>query len=332
MVVNNPNNWHWVDKNCIDWAKTYFAEKLVGLSAAAGEKTVKVSAVSSLEGDVEVCQRKGKVISLFDLRIILNIDGVCAPGKDFKGSVTVPELAYDTDEDDIQFDVSIYNEDADSEHMRLVAKKELVPQLRAVLAQFGADLIRAHGLDIQLESEKVSSKLTKENQMTKENQPHGATPAPAKPAAAKKPEQPAHAPRYNTLTLHLEPTFNTTAEQLYVTLLDKQRVDAWTRSSAQIEAFPPKEGSAFQLFGGSVTGSFVKLVPNEQIVQKWRLENWRAGHYAELDIQLKQGAGETTMVVKWTGVPIGEEDRVRGNFEDYYVRSIKLTFGFGAVL
>lgn len=38
------------------------------------------------------------------------------------------------------------------------------------------------------------------------------------------------------------------------------------------------------------------------------------------------------LVVKWSGIPVGEEDRVRGNFEDYYIRSIKITFGFGAVL
>lgn len=73
-------------------------------------------------------------------------------------------------------------------------------------------------------------------------------------------------------------------------------------------------------------------MPNERITQLWRLLDWKDGHYAQLDIQLKQGSGETKMVVKWTGIPIGEEDRVRNNFEDYYVRSIKITFGFGAVL
>lgn len=333
MVVNNPNNWHWVDKNCIDWLKAYFNEKVVGLDAAAADgRSVKVASVSSLEGDVEVCQRKGKVISIFDLRLVLNIEGVAAPEKTFNGSVTIPELAYDTEADEIQFDVSIYNKDAASEEMRLFTKKQLVPKLRDVLLAFGKDLITTHGSDIQLDSEKVSSKYTKENQLQGETAKKPAAAAAAAPVAKPAQTLASNVPRYNTSTLHLEPTFNTTAEQLYITLLDQQRVSAWTRSAVQMEAFPPAEGSQFSLFGGSISGTFVKLVPNEQIVQKWRLDNWKDGHYATLDIQLKQGAGETTMVVKWTGVPIGEEDRVRGNFEDYYVRSIKLTFGFGAVL
>lgn len=339
MVVNNPNNWHWVDKNCIDWARNYFNEKLVGtLYATDDGRSVEVTAVSSLEGDVEVCQRKGKVISLFDLRIILNIAGISAADKEFKGSVTVPELAYDTEEDEIQFDISVYNEDSDSEKMRFVTKKELIPALRKKLLVFGADLIRSHASDIQLESNLVNSKLTKENQTERGTGSLTEAPQKAAPVTApsssptNKPSTTASSsniPKYNTATLHLEPTFNVTAEQLYITLLDEQRVSAWTRSQAQIEA---REGSDFKLFGGSISGQIKKLVQNERIIQSWRLEDWKSGHYAELDIQLKQGAGETTMVVKWSGIPIGEEERVRGNFEDYYVRSIKITFGFGAVL
>lgn len=341
MVVNNPNNWHWVDKNCIDWAKNYFQEKIVGTKADGNDGTfVRVGAVSSLEGDCEVCQRKGKVISLFDLRLILNIEGVSVadPEKTFKGSITVPELAYDTEPEEIQFDISIYNEDNDLEKMRLLSKKELVPQLREKLQAFGPDLISINSADIQLESDKVNSKFTKENQQQGSTAPKKQVSA-TSPAVPSKPvektsgsESQSHVPKYNTSTLHLEPTFNTTAEQLYVTLLDKERISAWARSAPLMESFPPKEGSEFKFFGGSITGKFTKLIPNEQIVQLWRLEDWKAGHFAQLDISLKQGAGETTMVVKWSGIPIGEEDRVKGNFEEYYVRSIKITFGFGAVL
>lgn len=347
MVVNNPNNWHWVDKNCIDWSKTYFHEKLVGLSAQETNVSVSVSTVSSVEGDVEVCQRKGKVISLFDLRIIAAIEGT-ANDKSFKGSITIPELAYDTEEDEIQFDVSVYNEDLDTEKGRLLAKKELVPQLRKILLKFGHDLIATNSSDIQLDSDKVSSVFTKANQASSSTggtgEPKRAAESEKKAAAptgnvAKSPSTSASpstsgtsVPRYNTSTLHLEPVFNTTAEQLYITLLDSNRISAWSRSSPQMELFPPKENSEFRLFGGSISGKFTKLVPNEHITQLWRLEDWKAGHYAQLDIQLKQGAGETLMVVKWTGIPVGEEDRVRGNFEDYYVRLIKITFGFGAVL
>lgn len=35
----------------------------------------------------------------------------------------------------------------------------------------------------------------------------------------------------------------------------------------------------------------------------------------------------TNMRVTWTGVPVGQEDVVKRNWEGYYVRSIKQTFG-----
>lgn len=333
MVVNNPNNWHWVDKNCIDWSRQYFDDKIVGLSIEDGYK-VTISSVSSVEGDVEVCQRKGKVISLFDLKLTFNLS--IKPqdeDKTYEGSIIVPELAYDSDEDSLQFDVSIYD---GAENIRSAIKSQLIPKLRQSLLKFGPDLITTHSSDIQLESDKVNSKFTKENQAAKQSPAAKKEVSAPKAAPSRASETAAttssSVPKYNTSTLHLEPEFNTTAEQLYITLLDGSRIVAWTRSPPEIESFPPKEGSSFSLFGGSIQGKFLKLVQNERIVQLWRLSDWKEGHYAELDIQLVQGAGETKMVVKWSGIPIGEEDRVRGNFEDYYIRSIKITFGFGAVL
>ena len=182
MVVHNPNNWHWVDKNCIDWTRQYFNEKLVNISAVGDDKDVFVKSISSVEGDVEVCQRKGKVISLFDLKVVFEIKGhsVSQSKKEgeFSGSITVPELAYDSTEDDLQFDISIYNEDADSEKMRPLIKKELLPKLRDSLIKFGHDLITTHSSDIQLSSDKVNSTYTKANQETAQN-----TPAAAKKAS-----------------------------------------------------------------------------------------------------------------------------------------------------
>lgn len=347
MVVNNPNNWHWVDKNCIDWSKNYFNEKLVNLSAEEDDKEVKVSSISSVEGDVEVCQRKGKVISLFDLKLVLNITGfsISKSGQlgAFDGSIIIPELAYDSSEDDLQFEVSIYNENSDNEEMRIFTKKYLVPKLRKVLGNFGIDLITTHSSDIQVSSDQVKSTFTKQNQELS-NRPSTST-QPSKLKATSgtasalgassstpKPQSNSGVPKYNTTTLHLEPTFNTTAEELYKSLLDSDRISAWSRSAVKIDPYPAKEGSTFVMFSGSIAGKILTLVPNERIVQLWRLEDWKKDHYANMDILFSQGHGETKMIVKWSGVPIGEEERVRNNFEEYYVKSIKIVFGFGAVL
>lgn len=343
MVVNNPNNWHWVDKNCIGWAREYFRENIVGLKGESDDNSTvaTVTSVTSVEGDVVVSQRKGKIISLFDVKLVLSYEGK-VDDVDAKGTITVPEVAYDTEEDEYQFDISVFSESSSNTKIRDVVRQKIVPQLRKVLVQFGKDLMITHGSDIQVSSDKVTSQFTKANQeeslqfesakKTEVEKPTIATAKTTIASATTTPTGSSHVPQYNTSTLHFEPVFNTTAEQIYLTFLEKNRIGAWTRSNPEFEGDMLKEGSEFQLFGGGVSGKITKLVPNEKIEQEWRLRDWKTGHHATLTIDFHQGDSDTKLDVLFKGIPVGEEDAVQGNFEDYYVRSIKITFGFGAVL
>jgi len=78
----------------------------------------------------------------------------------------------------------------------------------------------------------------------------------------------------------------------------------------------------------------VTLDAPTKIVQKWRLAQWPEGHVSTQEISFDQNNEDhvTNMRVKWTGVPVGQEEVVRRNWENYYVRSIKQTFGFGTIL
>ena len=75
MVLHNPNNWHWVNKDVREWAREYLEENLVGIEAEDGDVEAKISKVISMEGDVDVSQRKGKVITLFDVKVELEYEG-----------------------------------------------------------------------------------------------------------------------------------------------------------------------------------------------------------------------------------------------------------------
>ena len=45
------------------------------ISAEEGPNSVSVKNLSSCEGDVDVSQRKGKIITLFDVKLVLDIEG-----------------------------------------------------------------------------------------------------------------------------------------------------------------------------------------------------------------------------------------------------------------
>ncbi|CDO55243.1 hypothetical protein DV495_000414 [Geotrichum candidum] len=336
MVLHNPNNWHWVDKNCIDWSRTYFKEKLPQISASAGDATAKITGVKSCEGDVDVCQRKGKVISLFDLALVLTFEGSSnADGDKVSGEIKIPEVAYDSEESDYVFNVSSIKDDA----VRDLVKKSIVPQLRAALFQFGKDLIKEHGSGIQHSLEEVKSNFTRENTIKSQAdiaaldaKPRSSTSASAS-AATTKNAQAASAtgniPKYNTEPLvKTEVTFRAPASEIIKTLLDPARVSAWSRSTAIIK---PEVGFQYTLFGGNISGKITEITPSE-IQMTWRLREWKEGHSATLKLVVTEGPEDSAVNVSWTGIPLGEAETVLKNFDEYYVKPIKITFGYGVVL
>ncbi|CCH46738.1 hypothetical protein BN7_6336 [Wickerhamomyces ciferrii] len=342
MVVHNPNNWHYVEKNCIDWTRQYFKDNLTNVEAESDDKVqnVHISNVTSIEGDSVVSQKRGKVSTLFDLKLVLAYTGNIND-LEVKGSITIPEIAYDSEEDDYQFQISVFSEDSKNSAIKEVIRQKLIPKLRKIFLQFGKDLISTHASDIQLPADQVKSELTKANQVksssssnlpaTSESSKQTSTGS-SSSSKTTSTSSSSNVPKYNTSTLHLEPVFNTTAEQLFITFLEKNRVGAWTRANPDFNGDFLKENANFNLFGGNVSGKITKLIPNESIEQEWRLNSWKSGHFAKLIIGFHQGDSETKLDVLFKGIPIGEEDQVRGNFEDYYIKAIKLTFGFGAVL
>lgn len=100
MVLHNPNNWHWVNKDTSEWARNYLEQNLVGVSAAEKDVSAKITKINSMDGDVDVSQRKGKVITLFDVKVQLEYEGKTADDEEVSGTISIPEVAHDTEEDE----------------------------------------------------------------------------------------------------------------------------------------------------------------------------------------------------------------------------------------
>lgn len=140
VVVVNPNNWHWVEKNTLSWSQSYFKEKLPQLQIEEDGHRVVVTDVSNVRGDSNVSQRKGKPICYFDLEISLTVAVKHGTEELISGSLRVPELTHD-EEPKIQMDSSF------GEHQTLL-EKQFYPILLKALSQYQPDLIRAHGGDL----------------------------------------------------------------------------------------------------------------------------------------------------------------------------------------
>ncbi len=205
--------------------------------------------------------------------------------------------------------------------MKDLVKSKIVPQLRQIFQKLAPALIEEHGKDLQHAngSNPTSGYATPTWHPQRER-----TPVPTNTSKTASSGNTS----VNTTTVTAIDEFRTTAEELFKTFTDPQRLAAFTRAA-------PKQfdgamvGGKFAIFDGNVLGEFVKLEEPKQVVQKWRLAQWPEGHYSLQEINFDQNDVDqvTNMRVSWTGVPVGQEDVVHRNWEGYYVRSIKQTFG-----
>lgn len=104
---------------------------------------LKVTEVTTVSGDCDVTQRKGKVLCIYDMKLRFAVEGTKKDEEEssFTGSVALDEFFHDQDDDEYVFGV----EGDNASHI----KKHLVPLIKAKLVKFQADLIDAHEKDVQ---------------------------------------------------------------------------------------------------------------------------------------------------------------------------------------
>ncbi|KAJ5567339.1 hypothetical protein N7535_006645 [Penicillium sp. DV-2018c] len=327
MVLHNPNNWHWVNKDASGWAKDYLQKNLVGLSVEEDGVSAKVDKVLSMDGDVDVSQRKGKVITLFDVKLSLEYSGKTKDDEAVSGTIKIPEVAHDTEEDEYVFEIDNHDDSNSKQPVKDLVRTKLVAELRKNLSGLAAALIAEHGKDLQHAPGEDPSKGFPKTSVHPHNKP-AATPATQATTTSQTGKV-----AVNTTTVVASDEFRTTASELFNTFTDAQRIAAFTRGAPR-QWDGAKVGGKFAIFDGNVTGEFVTLDEPKQIVQKWRLAQWPQGHFSTLEINFDQNDidGVTQMRVSWSGVPVGQEDVTKQNWDMYYVRGIKQTFGFGTIL
>lgn len=219
-----------------------------------------------------------------------------------------------------QFDIDIYSESKEKQPVKDLVRSKIVPQLRKELLKLSPALIAEHGKDIQhAPGSNPSSGIS-----TPKYYPQKSSTAP-KPSST---SQSNSGSVVNTTTVTDSEEFRTTAQEMYQTFTDPQRLAAFTRAPPKVFE-GARKGGKFELFGGNVVGEYKELDEPKKIVQSWRLQQWPAGHYSTLEIEFDQNDVDsvTVMRVNWTGVPVGQEEVTKENWQTYYVHSIKRTFG-----
>jgi activator of HSP90 ATPase len=128
-------------------------------------------------------------------------------------------------------------------------------------------------------------------------------------------------------TIHQQPFIAGSRQRVYRVLTDARRFDELTRLSAAatmmaVKQRPseinPEPGGAFALFGGYITGRFLQLVPDELVVQAWRVGSWEPGIFSVVRFQLTNESVGTRIIFDHTGFPTGQADHLAEGWHANY--------------
>ncbi|KDQ61074.1 hypothetical protein JAAARDRAFT_32076 [Jaapia argillacea MUCL 33604] len=315
-------NWHWKNKNVTPWAKTWFETELTTLSVQGeGEEVVLVSKVTDVDGDVELGQRKSKLITIFDVKIDLEWTGTASDGTEVSGKLTVPEVSHENTLDqtsNIHYDWSLTTAASPPvTALYTLARSRLPTALETKFAEFAAAIMEIHGKDIQVSAANsrvgtpAPGAASSSNPVSKSG-----TATPVTKEVKKKKEG------VSTTKVNVDATFMASGDDLFGLLTDEKRIPLWSRNVAQSSGQP---GSEYSLFGGGVKGKYVSVTPGKEVVQTWALSSpsWPSGHEATLTTTFDQKTDSTTIKFSLDGVPVGMEDEITRNLEGYYVQGLK---------
>lgn len=120
-----------------------------------------------------------------------------------------------------------------------------------------------------------------------------------------------------TATLHLGISLNAPPGEVFHVLMDGTEHGRFTGGKSVLD---PVEGGKFSYFDGRVTGVFQQVSPPSRIVQRLRVADWPADHFATVELQLEpQAEGRRTFVrCREESIPADRLDDVLEGWSGYW--------------
>jgi len=117
-----------------------------------------------------------------------------------------------------------------------------------------------------------------------------------------------------------EVRFSANPEKVYEVLMSGSEFGAATGTPAEIGQ---EVGSAFQCFGGLITGRHIELIPNQRIVQAWRVGMWPEGVYSIVRFDITADGDSTKLTLCHTAFPEDAADHLESGWHQKYWEPLK---------
>jgi len=125
------------------------------------------------------------------------------------------------------------------------------------------------------------------------------------------------------IVIHQEIDFKVAPAVLYQTLLSSKKFSECVKKSfpdfnemsAKIDS---TVGGVFSLFDGHIIGRTLELVPNQRIVQAWRVVDWPDGVYSIAKFEITSQGSGTHLIFDHTGFPKGLKEHLAIGWQQHY--------------
>ena len=121
-------------------------------------------------------------------------------------------------------------------------------------------------------------------------------------------------------TIHQEIVFKASPERVYEALMNAKEHSEFTGGSAEISR---EVGGEFACHDGQVVGRNIELVPNQRIVQAWRINQWDEGVYSIVKVELVAQGDETRLVLDHAGFPAAHREHLDGGWHARYWKPLE---------
>jgi activator of HSP90 ATPase len=127
--------------------------------------------------------------------------------------------------------------------------------------------------------------------------------------------------------------FKASRQRVYEALTDTSQFDKITQLSPEMQAgksfgtsptaISREAGGTFSLFGGHIIGRQIELIPNDRIVQAWRVVDWDPGVYSIAKFELVERGAGTKLIFDHSGFPKGEAEHLAEGWKSHYWDSLE---------
>jgi len=290
---------------------------------------VKVTDVSKFDGDVTLSNRKGKVISYYELVIEAKWEAIHENGEDkANGTLTIPNISEENDADDIEVSVTVKKSTPYGKKVKDLIRKAGLKKIQAFYGDFKEKLMKEYSLGMiktkggnkqdgnAAAAAKVSANINKIDKL--------GVGVKSKPSIST-----GTSVKESTSSVSYEEDIECGCDDLYAVFTEKDRFSAFTQSTCEVE---PVVGKEISLCNGFITGKVLELDENKKIVLEMRESNWAEGlvSKASIEFKFKSSTGTTKFMVTQTGIPKSKIGECAERWK-VWCRRIRLTFGYGAI-